>query len=127
MAAISLRSCTFIREFAEGCHFINGQTISNNSPKLILKKCRFAANSKNTFNLKSDFLSVDLNDQVFYFDRSDDRNRGNVSSWMIVVAVTVPAVALVAIAIVVVIIKKKKLNNKVEEKEMNAEVLFILI
>lgn len=118
-----INRCTFTGDLAHNAYYIDGQTISKDSPKLIVKKCKFASNFKKALNLDpfNDFLSVDLNDQFFdVYDPDINEMKTSASVWKIVVAVAVPAVAIAAIAIVIVVMKKTKQNSK-EDNEKESE------
>ncbi|KAK8883822.1 hypothetical protein M9Y10_042921 [Tritrichomonas musculus] len=110
-----LRSCSFIGKLETNAHFIDGQILSNNSPKLIVKNCKFNANFKRALNLDNNFLSVDLNDQIF--NENDIKEvKSSTKLWKIIVAVAVPAVACAAIAVVIITVKKHNQNDKKENK-----------
>lgn len=116
-----LRRCTFMGDLKDGAHFIDGQSISDNSPKLIVKKCRFAADVKRALNLdkSNEFLSVDLNDQVFDFNGKDEK----INGWKIIVAAVVPAVVVVVVIVAVVIVLKRKSKNvDKDENEKSTEI-----
>lgn len=116
-ASYELRKCSFSGELAPGCHFIDGQSVSKNSAKLIVKKCRFSTDYKRALNLNNnDYLSVDLNDQVFDAFGSDLTVEKSANLWKIIVAVAVPAVVIAVIATVIVI-KRRTRNDAKEEKE----------
>ena len=118
-----INRCSFTGDLGHNAYYIDGQTVSNNSPKLIVKKCNFASNFKKALNLDpmNDFLSVDLNDQFFnVYDPDINEMKASISAWKIIVAVVVPAAAIAAIATVVVVMKKRKQNCK-EDNEKESE------
>lgn len=116
-----LRNCYFYGELKEGAHYIDGKALSKNGPKLTIKKCRFAMDSKRAHNLDPSVISVDLDDQ--YFNYSDDHKSFNW--WKVIVTVAVPAVVIAIIIFVIVFVNKHKNNNIIDEYEM-AERSFII-
>lgn len=61
--SLELERCTFIGELKNGNYFIDGKLIYENSPKLIVRNCKFLSNSKHALNLKRKFASFDLEKQ----------------------------------------------------------------
>ena len=93
-----------------GAHFIDGEMISEDCPKLAIKKCKFTCNSNEGFDFDKNFVSVDLNDQTF--NDSNDPASSNNNKLTIIIAVAVAAVVVIVIIIIVVIVViKKKRNN----------------
>ena len=112
---------------SSGAHFIDGEMISEDCPKLVIKKCRFTwtINSNEGFDFDKNFLSVDLNDQTF--NDSNDNNEAvssnnNNNKWKTIVAIAVPVVVVVIIiVIVVIVVGKKKRNNSSSQGIMMLE------
>lgn len=71
--------------------------------------------------MNNDYLSIDINDQVFDFIAIDEKKKP-VNTVLIVVAVAVSTIAIAAVASAIIIVAIKKRNkNKINtnEHEMN--------
>lgn len=112
-SSFELKNCLFTGTLAKNAHFIDGQSLVKEAPKLQVKSCKFSYDSINSLNLdpNNDFLAVDLKDQVFNY--SDPKNEEeDFCMWKIIVAIIVPTVVIVVIIIVVGIVIKKKYSNR---------------
>lgn len=121
-SSFEMRNCFFYGDLKDGEYYIDGKAESKNGPKLVLKKCKFAIDSKRAFNYNPSFISVDLNDQ--WFNYSDGlKEHKNINLWKIIVAAVVPAAAIAIIIFAVIFFtkRKNKNNNVVDECEMSAQ------
>lgn len=126
-AFVELRKCSFKGYLSDGSHYIDGKTISNKGPKLLVKKCIFSYDSINSVNMK-DYLSIDIKDQTFALDKisSSSKKKLPFSTWMIITATCIGAAVIVIVVVVVIIMKRKNPNN-IEENEMSTEVRDLLL
>lgn len=121
----NLIECVFTGKLNHGCYFIDGKSISNKSPKLLVSKCKFASSSAEAFDLRNyeEYMSIDLKDQQFSENSiSEVKNADSLANLKITFLVVAP-VALVAIVtlIVVLVIRKRKNTNNFDEVEMSVE------
>lgn len=124
---VELQKCSFAGSLSSGSHYIDGKSLSKDGPKLLIKKCKFSGNSIDSLNMK-DYLSIDLNDQTFVFDKSTNTKKSlSFTSWMIIAAVCLSAVIIVAVTILIFVVKKKKNANNNIETEMSTEVHDVLL
>lgn len=101
-SSFEVKVCILSGVLSQVTHCIDGKSIANDGPKLVVKQCKFDFDLKDAFNLESgdNFLSVDINDQIF--NHPNDKNEHKPkSSWKIIVAATVPVVVIVVVIIVV--------------------------
>lgn len=116
-----LINCKFLDNLQQGAHYIDGLSLSRNSPKLSVKRCKFSSNLKNSFNENNNFMSVDLNDQVFS-SYSDDVKKESLTSLTIAtgVVVSVAVIAIVSAVVIFIVVKRKKNNDNANDgHEMN--------
>lgn len=117
-AMFEIVDCKFSGSLAHGSFFIDGNSAKNdNSPKLAIRRCKFSSALKNALNLdpNNNFMSVDLDDQVFLSYSEEGKKK--LASWKIIVPVALAAVAVAVIVVAVIVMKRKK-PNKQQEHEM---------
>ena len=87
------------------------------SPKISVKNCRFETDVRSSLNIKGDFISVNLNEQVFNSQsaKKDDSKSGLMSYAILAMAALLALVVL--ISFIVFGLKKSNQNNEEEEKE----------
>ena len=95
---------------AEGLHHIDGMSIDNQKPKLIVKGCKFSSSLNYAFNLQrknTKFLLFDKKLQVLESSKSSDSESSSLISWKLII----PGVMTVFVAFIVFIIIKKTRTN----------------
>lgn len=120
--SVVVNDCTFKGQLADGNYYLDGQSNNKNAPKLIVRKCRFAAGSDKLIkeNALNEILSVDLKDQVFdYKDFSEYKDKNSKKKLIILAAVLVPAAVLAIIAVTVFTLKRKN-PSKVDDKQVTS-------
>ena len=114
---VELSDCTFKGYLNKGSHFIDGKSISDDSPKLAIKNCKLLDNG-------SDNLLFDSND-LFITEKSADtvnRHDFDKSKKKAVIVVTVTAaIAFIAIFGFFILIKRMNPNNLLNEDEMSSD------
>ena len=123
-----MSKCSFTGDLAKSSHYIDGENRDNNSPKLVVRKCKFSNTMEKALNLNryNEYLSIDLKDHVFEFDGFSESKK-KVSPLVIGTAVVVPAAVVALLVGFVVFIIKRKNPNTFDENEMNAEARDILL
>lgn len=78
-----IKNCVFTGSLSKGNHYIDGQMLLNDSPKMRIRSCKFASELKNSVNQdsKNDFASFDIKNQIFNYKKND--NKGENNKWMI--------------------------------------------
>lgn len=118
--------CVFKGQLSKGAHHIDGKFASNIAPKLLVTLCKFSTNSKNALNFdpNNDYLSINLNDQIFNSNFSY-HNESNNNIWKIIVTAALPAEIIIALIVMILFIKNKKNSNMKEgiaaEAQENSE------
>lgn len=121
---VELIDSSFTGFLTKGFHYIEGKSLSNNSPKMIVKKCRFSNTLSNALNkdYSMSYLQIDFKDQVFDADGLRESKK-SLESWKISLVIAVPAVVVATIIIGLIIFFVKRRNpNIFEENEMSIEV-----
>ena len=116
-SSYEIQQCSFIGNLSTGAHFIDGEMISEDCPKLAIKKCKFTCNSNEGFDFDKNFVSVDLNDQTFN-DSNDPASSNNKLTIIIAVAVAAAVVIVIIVIVVIVVIKKKRNNSSSQGMKM---------
>lgn len=62
---IEIKDCIFEGKLKKGRHIIEGETVSKEAQKLVVKNCKFEGDASNAIQLDSDFLSINLNENHF--------------------------------------------------------------
>ena len=119
-SSYELHNCNFEGNLNKDAYYIEGELSSKNSPKLIVKSCKFESNSKKAFKSmdKNEFISINLKDQVFTNYENVKRNK---FSWILTLT-TVCAVIAITMIIIIVIKKKKNYSDDYQDgNEMSNE------
>lgn len=110
-----VKECIFFGSLSEGGHHIDGLSLSKDSHKLHLNKCKFSLDSQSIMNLNADnsYLSFDLKNQVFNFDPRvlNKSNEKRESSWPTLANLILVGSALVVVALLAIILKIKRQNQ----------------
>lgn len=125
---LEMRECTFKGNFENGYHYIDGENLENNSPKLVVKKCRFLSSMDKALNLDkyNEYLSIDFKDQVFDLGTLKESKKSS-STLVIGAAVVVPVAVIALIVGIVIFFIKRKNPNAFNETEMTAETRDVLL
>ena len=124
-----VKNCIFSGALQKGSHYIDGVSLSKESKKLHVSKCKFAADSHSSLNMNSDndFLSVNLKNQVFNFDQIiKNDNNGKKASLLTFSNLVFAGSALVVVSVLVILLRHKKqsqLNDISEEDSENNDQL----
>lgn len=113
---VELSDCTFKGYLNKGSHFIDGKSISDDSPKLSVKNCKLLNNDSNNllFDSKALFIAEKSADTVNRHDLDKSKKKA-------VIVVTVTAVvAFIAIFGFFIIIKRMN-PNLLNEDEMPSD------
>ena len=109
---VELSGCTFEGDIDKNTHFIEGETRSNDSPKLIIKDCDFTGSLSDAFASDSDFLSFNLKDKILKrdiikkVDEKRSRKSSSKSALIVIAAATIAVIAIIGFFI----FKVKKSN-----------------
>lgn len=112
-----VNKCTFIGDLNDGAHHIDEEIISNNSPRLKIKACKFSHGIRKSLKLdpKHDPSLIDYDDQVFNYSENVESKQ---CTWKLIVAVAAPTLAVVSIFVVVaIVIRKKKLSENNDDQD----------
>ena len=109
---LEIKDCIFTGDLHDGAHYITEKIIGNESPKMIVKSCKFAADSKNSLNV--DLRNNLISGNVFNYDNSEERNYDS-NTWKIIAAIVIPALSVIAIAAVVAVIYVKMNRNQLND------------
>lgn len=112
---VELSDCTFEGNLAKGGHFIDGVSISNDSPKMIIKSCKFLSNESDS--LLSVALTTNRNDAFVNSLRREKRTDSKKTA-SIIVAVTAVITFSIIFIMIFIAAKKKKLNSLDGDDEM---------
>lgn len=123
---VEFNNYIFVGNLRDGSHYIDEQIVENNSPLLKIKACKFSYGIKKSLNLdpKHDPSLIDFNDQVFNYS---EFNESKQKSWKLIVAIVVPAFAVVSIFVVIAIIIRKRNRNDNSDDQDNLEITTSLI
>ena len=80
---LKLQSCTFYGKLKDGAYFIDDHLTTRNQPKMIVNSCRFSSKPSAAFNPNSQFVLIDLKDQIFESEYSSNENEKNMKSHFI--------------------------------------------
>ena len=108
--------CTFEGNLAKGGHYIDDVSISDNTPKMLIKNCKFLSSENDSYNPLSDALTTDPNDG-FINSIGRKKRADSKKSAFIVVAVT-GTITFSIISIMIFITVKKKNSNFLADDEM---------
>ena len=109
-----MSDCTFKGNLVKGSHFIDGKSISDDSPKMAVKNCKFLGNESEMLISDSNALFMGEREKVI---DSIKRKNLNQSKEIAVIVITVTAsVAFFAIFGFVINIKREN-NNILNEDE----------
>lgn len=111
---LQINRCTFKGNLATGKYYIDAKSENKNSPKILVKKCRFATGVEHVFDKNNLALSVDLNDQTFNFIEGGFKESSNKCKILVAVVVPAACVAVIAIAAFFIVRKRKNPNVVVE-------------
>ena len=114
---LAVTNCVFTGILNKGTHYIDGHLIVKESPKISVKTCVFNGDQMSAFNLKNDFISIDLNNRVF--GSSNQKSNENKYSYKIFYLAAVPTLAVLAIVAVVFAVKKIKKSDKESEEDLS--------
>ena len=69
-AKFVINDCVFSGNLHKGAHYIEGVSLSKESHKLQINKCKFSNDSKSSLNLGDcdSYLSINLKNQIFNYD-----------------------------------------------------------
>lgn len=125
---LEMSKCSFTGDLTKGSHYIDGENRDNNTPKLIVRKCKFSNTMERALNLNkyNEYLSIDLKEHTFEFDGSTESKK-SISPLLIGTAVVVPAAVVALLVGFVIFIIKRKNPNTFDENEMTAEARDILL
>ena len=119
-----LNKCTFTGKLSPGSNYIGRWVVSNNSPKLVVKMCKFDIDLKNWNELNSNsiqFMKIDVNEQVF---KNCEKKNGffDLSSVVIVFAA-----AVLVVCLLITFSLKNKANNDDKSDESEADKKFWIL
>lgn len=117
---VVLSDCSFEGDLNKDAHFIDGETISSDSPKMIVKNCKFDGSKSKAFPLDSDFLSFVRNIDNNGGEKSEKKKLNNDSSKLALIVIVAAAAASVVSIIGFFIFKVRKSNPN--ENEMSSDV-----
>lgn len=116
---VELSDCSFEGDLEEGQHFIGGETLSNDSPKMIVKNCKFSESASKAITLESDFLSIDMKGQVFASQDKNIQEKARRSSRPALIVV-VSTATITLIAIIGFLLFTRKVNAEgIDDNEMS--------
>ena len=113
---LQLKDCTFAGDLKPGSHHIDGKEIVKNSPKLMIKNCRFADDEGMTSNAIS-LLSDGMRTQVFNDEKSsyDIRKESLSKTWKIAM---IPSVAIILVSFAIIYINRMKQNDQQDDSNL---------
>lgn len=113
---VLLSDCSFSGKLKKGAHYIDGELISDNSPKMIVSNCK----SVDAASLDDSSNSlINLNSQVFDVAERKIKKKSQAPMKALTVVVTAISISLAAIVGFLVFAIKKKNPN--DENEMSSE------
>ena len=125
---VKLENCIFTGKLQNGAHYIDGELISKNSPKLIVKSCKFDHNNNNAMNLEdnNNFISKSLLNYIIDIDNVKDRKlTQNNSKFIAIASSSIFSLFVILLTIIVSIGKKKNsfYSDDQDETEMASDSL----
>ena len=121
---IEIKDCIFESILKKGRHIIEGETVSKEAQKLVVKNWKFEGDASNAIQLDSDFLSINLNEN--HFDSVSEKKSLKISNSRLksalTVVVAVSAVSVIAVVGFVIFFAKKKNPIEVDNSEMSFDV-----
>ena len=119
-SSVEVRKCTFSGTLADDSYYIDGQKISEESPKLFVNSCKFDKTAEKSLNQNEDFMSIDIDHQDFNTEEASSENGGNEqtkkdkgydkTTLFLLIGGAVGVVLIVVLIVVIVTLAKKRSN-----------------
>ena len=108
-AKIEIKKCSFGGKLGKGAHHIDGISVDNERPDLLINSCKFASDQNGALNNK--FIKIDLRNQLTFNNNEYIKKQLNPKLMMMV-----SSLATVMVILITIIIKKQN-NNDSENQE----------
>ncbi|KAK8883826.1 hypothetical protein M9Y10_042925 [Tritrichomonas musculus] len=108
-AKIEIKKCSFGGKLGKGAHHIDGISVDNERPDLLINSCKFASDQNGALNNK--FIKIDLRNQLTFNNNEYIKKQLNPKLMMMV-----SSLATVMVIVITIIIKKQN-NNDSENQE----------
>lgn len=109
---LKLENCIFEGKLENGVHFIDGELLNKNSPKMIIKSCKFDDKLNSYKSNYKDFVSSKLISHIVNYDSKKLENNNNL-----LISVSSLFAVVVVLMTIIIIGKKKKNNNYSDDQD----------
>ena len=120
-SSFKLSDCTFNDSLENGNWYVDGISLVNDAPKLVVENCMFSNSFNNSFNLgnANNFMKIDIKRQVFNYNNY--RNNKVKSPFNLEKVFIIPTTAIVLVALLAFILMLNKNKNDDIENQINYE------
>lgn len=124
---IQLESCIFSEKLQDGSFFIDGKLINKDSPKLVIKSCKYSSKLEKVLNINKQFASIDIKDQIFEFNEFEEYSEKKKINVKLISIIAASVLAVMIVLITIVIVLKKRIypntnSSKQDKIETSREI-----